>query len=143
MDDVVSDDSALRMTDLGHAYLSGAWVFRHYTVAVKHGSIVAILGPNGRGKTTLLKALLGVLKPTEGQVTVDGVSAFVPQLFHVTFDYTVLEMVVMWRSPRIGLFSQPRQARLRCCLGGARPLRHGGFRVAPVSRALGGVNGSS
>jgi REP element-mobilizing transposase RayT len=89
---------AVEFRELGHAYRPERWVFQGYRAAVKPGSIFAMLGPNGCGKTTLLKILLGALKPTAGIVDVHGRWAFVPQLFQVTFDYTVLDMVLMGRA---------------------------------------------
>jgi len=100
-------DTAITMTGLGHAYRSGCWVFRHYDADFAKGRITALLGSNGRGKTTLLRLLLGVLRPTEGTVRLNGRAAFVPQLFQVGFDYSVLDMVVMGRARHIGMLSQP------------------------------------
>lgn len=100
-------DEALSFQRLGHAYHPGHWVFRDYAAAVPRGSVFAILGPNGRGKTTLLKILLGVLAPAAGHVRRNGRVAFVPQLFQVAFAYSVLDMVLMGRAGRIGLFSRP------------------------------------
>lgn len=101
---------ALSFDSLGHAYVPGRWVFRDYAAEVPSGRTFAILGPNGRGKTTLLKILLGLLKPTAGSMTVAGRTAFVPQLFQVSFDYSVFDMVLMGRAKKVGLFSQPSRA---------------------------------
>jgi iron complex transport system ATP-binding protein len=98
---------AVQFHDLGHAYKPGRWVFRNYSARVERGAIFALLGPNGAGKTTLLKILLGAMKPTEGTIGVSGRTAFVPQLFQVSFDYSVLDMVLMGRVRQIGMFSQP------------------------------------
>ncbi len=103
-------DPAVSFDRLGHAYHPGRWVFRHYRGEITPGKVFAVLGPNGRGKTTLLKILLGALVPTEGTVTVRGQVAFVPQLFQVSFDYTALDMVLMGRARKVGLFSQPSRA---------------------------------
>jgi iron complex transport system ATP-binding protein len=92
---------------LGHAYKPEHWIFQNYSASVARGSIFALLGPNGAGKTTLLKILLGALKPTAGAIEVIGRTAFVPQLFQVTFDYSVLDMVLMGRARNVGVFSQP------------------------------------
>lgn len=100
-------DPAVEFHDLGHAYKPKQWIFEHYTAEVARGSIFAILGPNGAGKTTLLKILLGALKPGAGTIQVRGRTAFVPQLFQVTFDYSVLDMVLMGRARNVGVFSQP------------------------------------
>jgi NitT/TauT family transport system ATP-binding protein len=43
-------------------------------LAVSKGSFVSLIGPSGCGKSTLLKVLAGLIKPTEGQVTVDGIA---------------------------------------------------------------------
>jgi iron complex transport system ATP-binding protein len=48
-----------------------------------------------------------VLKPTEGTFHTRGRIAFVPQLFQVSFDYSALDMVLMGRARKVGLFSQP------------------------------------
>ncbi|MDR1085362.1 MAG: ABC transporter ATP-binding protein [Deltaproteobacteria bacterium] len=92
---------------LGHAYLPEQWIFRNYRGEVSRGQVLSLLGPNGSGKTTLLKILLGALKPAEGTVMVHGQVAFVPQLFQVAFDYSAMDMVLMGRAKKVGLFSQP------------------------------------
>jgi iron complex transport system ATP-binding protein len=93
--------------DLGFAYNPGNWVIRGYGGGVDRGKVFAILGPNGCGKTTLLKLLIGALRPQEGKVHHRDGFAFVPQLFQVSFSYTVLDMVLMGRAAKIGLFSTP------------------------------------
>ena len=97
----------LAFKSLGFAYRPGEWVLRGCTGAVHPGSVLAVLGPNGRGKSTLLKLLLGVLRPQEGRVSFQGRAAFVPQLFDVAFGYSALDMVLMGRARHVGLFSQP------------------------------------
>jgi ABC-type cobalamin/Fe3+-siderophores transport system ATPase subunit len=86
------------------------------SVEVPRGSLTGLLGPNGCGKTTLLKLLAGMLTPHEGTVTLNGDSlrrltrreiarhiAVVPQETHPAFDYSVMEMVLMGRHPHLGL----------------------------------------
>jgi iron complex transport system ATP-binding protein len=87
------------------------------TLEIAAGSVTGLLGPNGCGKTTLLKVLSGVLTPTRGSVALDGRRlsdmtrrqiarriATVPQETHPAFDYTCLEMVLMGRHPHLGAF---------------------------------------
>jgi iron complex transport system ATP-binding protein len=101
--------SAISFNNLGHAYNPERWILHNFNGSIKKGSVFAILGPNGMGKTTLLKILLGILKPTEGDVKESGRMAFVPQLFQVSFDYSALDMVLMGRANKVGMFSQPSQ----------------------------------
>lgn len=49
------------------------FIFRNLNFSIKAGEVVAITGPSGCGKTTLLKCMLGLLRPTEGSIFVDGV----------------------------------------------------------------------
>jgi iron complex transport system ATP-binding protein len=94
-----------------------AFALRDVTVHVAPGSLTALLGPNGCGKTTLLKLLAGVVAPQAGQVALDGQPlarlsrrsvarriAVVPQETHPAFDYSSMEMVLMGRHPHLGAF---------------------------------------
>ena len=70
------------LTDLGHAYQGGDFLFRHVEATLHAGRICAVVGPSGSGKSTLLAILAGWLDPTEGSVARHGVRSFewVPQL---------------------------------------------------------------
>lgn len=71
------------------------------------GRSMAILGPNGRGKTTLLRALLGFQPLARGSRQAPPVSGYVPQHGASQARLTGLEVVVMGRAARLGLFGQP------------------------------------
>ncbi|MBI4265332.1 MAG: ABC transporter ATP-binding protein [Acidobacteria bacterium] len=96
----------------------GAFSLHDVSVALARGSLTGVLGPNGCGKTTLLKLLSGVLRPQAGTVALDGRAmgslsrreiarhiAVVPQETHPAFDYLVLDMVLMGRHPHLGPFA--------------------------------------
>ena len=74
----------------------------------ERGGVLAILGSNGVGKTTLLDALIGVLRPSAGSVRLDGPTGFVPQLVEVPFSYSVQDVVLMGRARQVGLFGAPK-----------------------------------
>lgn len=58
--------------DVGFHYPEGPEVLHDINLEIRRGDIIAVLGPNGAGKTTLVKHAIGLLKPTRGQVLVDG-----------------------------------------------------------------------
>ena len=68
-----SADPAIEVEGVSFAYDSQEPVLEGVTLDVRRGERLGILGPNGGGKSTLLKVLLGVLQPTEGSVRVMGV----------------------------------------------------------------------
>ncbi len=98
-------------------------VGRDLDVALATGEVLALLGPNGGGKTTLLKTLLGLLAPKSGEVRLDGkplgryadrerarLVAYVPQSHSATFAFTVETVVLMGRTAHGSLFSRPTAA---------------------------------
>lgn len=65
--------SELRAEDLCFHYADGTEVLRGVNLVVRRGELVAILGENASGKTTMLKLLAGLASPSSGCTTVDGV----------------------------------------------------------------------
>ena len=64
--------SILQCKDFCKAYKKGLNVLDHMNIDIPRGRIVGLLGPNGCGKSTLIKTVAGVLVPTSGEVLVDG-----------------------------------------------------------------------
>ncbi|ATQ71004.1 MULTISPECIES: ABC transporter ATP-binding protein [Methylosinus] len=131
-------DTAISISDLGYFYRPDVWVLRHCEARVARGGVFAILGPNGRGKTTLLHLLIGASKPREGSLAVRGRIAFVPQLFEASFDYTALDMALMGRARKIGLFSQPSRADVEATLSALDRFGMADFAERPFGELSGG-----
>ncbi len=62
----------LSISNLSKTYASGFRALKHVNLEIRRGEIFALLGPNGAGKTTLIGTVCGIVKPTEGEVRVDG-----------------------------------------------------------------------
>lgn len=100
-------------------------VIEGVNLAVEPGTILCLLGPNGVGKTTLFKTMLGLLPAMSGQVRVGGQNlaelsrpeiarlvGYVPQSQQTPFAFKALDVVLMGRTARIGAFGAPgRQDR--------------------------------
>lgn len=73
----------------------------------RRGEVCAILGANGRGKTSLLNTLTGVLPLLSGKISRNAPIGFVAQSFSTAFAYRVVDIVLMGRVNSIGLLQQP------------------------------------
>ena len=95
-------------------------VLKNINLSLEEGHILSILGPNGIGKTTLLKCMIGLLSWNSGRSLLSGQDihtlkakdiwntiSYIPQTHGFSFSYTGLEMVMMGRSSHLGLFEQP------------------------------------
>jgi len=109
----------LDVAALAYGY-PGRPVGRDVSFTVRGGEVLAILGPNGGGKTTLFKTILRLLEPQGGRITVDGepiavcsrrrlarIFGYVPQAQLGLFPFTVREMVLMGRTAHLGPFAAP------------------------------------
>ncbi|MEA2330608.1 MAG: hypothetical protein QOH58_746 [Thermoleophilaceae bacterium] len=102
-------EPAVRTEDLSAGY-GGRAVLRGVSFAAAPGQTVCVLGPNGGGKTTLFRALLGELEPLSGDVRVAGRPAYVAQTERTRLDFPVsaLDVALMgalahgrwWLPPR-------------------------------------------
>ncbi len=97
-------------------------VLDRISLRLSGGKVTTLVGPNGCGKTTLLKALNGIIKPDSGKVLVDGdevaksspsslarVMGYVPQSQRSSFPFSSLEIVLTGRMPHISTFSTPKR----------------------------------
>ncbi|MDD5748843.1 MAG: ABC transporter ATP-binding protein [Actinomycetota bacterium] len=95
-------------------------VFEGVNMGVSSGEVFCILGPNGCGKTTLLRCLGGSLRLREGIVHLDKVDlsnmkpeeiarkiSFIFQEHETPFPYSVMEIVCMGRAPHLSIFGSP------------------------------------
>lgn len=95
-------------------------VLQDFSARLSSGEILCLLGPNGIGKTTLYKTILGFLPSRNGTITIDGRSirsfsagefaryiGYVPQNQGASFSFTVPDVILMGRTAHLGAFSQP------------------------------------
>jgi iron complex transport system ATP-binding protein len=110
---VSSADPALSLVDI-HAGYASIEALRGVDLSVRSGEVVGLVGPNGCGKTTLVRVASRTLRPSAGDVRITGLDpyaltgreaarlvAVVPQDVIPAFPFSVLEFVLMGRTPYI------------------------------------------
>lgn len=103
-------------------------VLHDISFRVDAGEFLSILGPNGVGKSTLFRCVLGLLSGYTGQVLVDGTDArsfsvreaakhiaYIPQSSHPVFNYSVFDIVLMGRTSGLSTFRSPGKADVEIC----------------------------
>lgn len=124
---------------------------RNVSLAVNRNEIVCLLGPNGCGKTTLFRTLLGLIPALAGQVMLNGKAlsalsraeiaralAYVPQAHVPPFPYQVEEVVLMGRTARLRPLAAPSTADRMAARAALARLGIGDLGEADYSRLSGG-----
>jgi iron complex transport system ATP-binding protein len=107
--------AAIEVQNLTVAY-QGVPAIKEISFQIKPNTFFIIIGPNGSGKTSLMKAMTGIISPLQGQISIMGTNAakysrralaqqvaYVPQMVTVDFPFTVQEILLMGRSPHLGI----------------------------------------
>jgi iron complex transport system ATP-binding protein len=97
-------------------------VFENISFSIEKGDVLCVLGPNGTGKTTLIKCINGLHKVNEGEVYLNGSSiqtlsfkdisrmvGYIPQGHVPSFPFNVFDVVLMGRSPYVNITSSPKE----------------------------------
>ena len=129
----------------------GAPVVEGLSFSIAAGEVCALLGPNGVGKTTVFKAVLGHLPVLAGAVSVDGQDAaalsriqlarlvgYVPQAHTPPFPYTVAEVVEMGRTAHLALAASPGAKDRRLALEALNSLGIAHLHDKPYTQVSGG-----
>ena len=103
----------------------GPQVLKDVSFSAEEGDLLAVLGPNGVGKSTLFKCMLGFMKKYEGKIFLNGADvsemthkqiakqiAYIPQSTHPVFNYEVLDVVMMGLTSQLTLLSSPKQEHI-------------------------------
>lgn len=115
---------SLEIRDLRFSY-GEREVLKGLSFSAEYGELLSVLGPNGVGKSTLFRCILGLLKPESGQCLIDGNStagfspkelaahiAYIPQSHYPTFNYSVMDMVLMGTTAQVNAMSVPGKRQI-------------------------------
>lgn len=101
-------------------------VLHNISFSAERGDFLAVLGPNGVGKSTLFRCMLGILKGYSGMIRINGrdicelsrremagCMSYIPQNYGTAFAYSVLDTVLMGTTHEVGTFSSPKAAQIQ------------------------------
>lgn len=110
-------------------------IFSGISFSIERGDVLCILGPNGTGKTTMIKCLNGLYDIDEGEILINGENiktlsfseiskhiGYIPQSHIPSFPFKVLDVVLMGRAPYLNLTDSPRKEDIEIALNALKTL---------------------
>lgn len=129
-------------------HFDGVPILEGINLSIKSNDFLGIIGPNGGGKTTLLKVILGLIKPSRGKVSVMGQPPFKGRkfigyisqfnLFDRDFPISVFDVVLMGRYSKAGLFHHYTEEDKRTALEVLKTVEMLDYKERHVGRLSGG-----
>ena len=114
-----------KILEIRHAefsYNHGKKIFEDVNISLEEGDVLCILGPNGTGKSTLIKCLNGLLHLNNGEILYNNTDiysmnnaelaksiGYIPQTHQATFAFKVFDVVTLGRAPHLGLTDSPSE----------------------------------
>ncbi|MGL1931085.1 MAG: ABC transporter ATP-binding protein [Desulfotalea sp.] len=141
----------LSVSDLSFSYDQDDFVWSNISLDVHTGEILSILGPNGTGKSTLMRCMAGLATPNSGEVEIEGqplqklnrkkisqAIAFVPQMHNPIFAFPAIDVVVMGRTAHLGSFAAPSKHDYEIALNAMVKFEIGHLAEKPYNKTSGG-----
>lgn len=131
---MVIKNKLLEVKDISFSY-DDEEIFSNISFSIDKGDVLCILGPNGTGKTTLIKCLNALNDIDAGEILINGTNikklsfseisryiGYIPQSHVPSFPFTVLDVVVMGRAPYLNLTSSPKKEDIEIALNALKTL---------------------
>lgn len=141
----------MRVSDASFSYDGQHNIFENINFSVKKGDVFCILGPNGTGKTTLIKCINGLMKLRSGKILFKEKNiyslnkteiakniGYIPQIHNSTFPFSVLDVVLMGRSPHLEMFASPGEKDIKIAEESLKTLNITHMRDVPYTEISGG-----
>lgn len=119
-------EKLLEVKNISFAYDEDRKIFENISFTLEKGDVMCILGPNGTGKTTLIKCLNGLNDIDSGEILLENQNikslsfkeiskyiGYIPQTHTPTFPFSVMDVVIMGRAPYISLTESPREKDIK------------------------------
>ena len=118
---MVVNTKLFEVKDISFSY-GGEEIFTNISFSIDKGDVLCILGPNGTGKTTLIKCLNGLQDIESGDILINGKNikklsfkeisrhiGYIPQSHVPSFPFKVFDVVLMGRAPYLNLTDSPKK----------------------------------
>ena len=141
----------IEIKNLKFGYTKDRLILDDVSLSFEPDTITSVLGPNGSGKTTMLKLILGLMKPAAGEIYILGTElkqiplkerakllAYVPQKHNAVFDYKVIDVCAMGRAAYSGVFSSASKKDLEIALESLDKMRIAHLAEKPYTQISGG-----
>jgi iron complex transport system ATP-binding protein len=131
---MVIDTKLFEVKNIAFSY-DGEEIFSNISFSIGKGDVLCILGPNGTGKTILIKCLNGLHEIDSGEILINGKNikklsfkeiskhiGYIPQSHVPSFPFKVLDVVLMGRAPYLNLTDSPKKEDVDIALKSLRTL---------------------
>lgn len=131
---MVVDKRLFEVKNISFSY-DGEEIFSDISFSIYRGDVLCILGPNGTGKTTLIKCLNGLHEVNSGEILINGENmkklsfkeisrhiGYIPQSHVPSFPFKVLDVVLMGRAPYLNLSDSPKKEDMEIALNSLKTL---------------------
>ncbi|MEL7331556.1 MAG: metal ABC transporter ATP-binding protein [Cyanobacteria bacterium J06560_2] len=145
-----SDTYGIAVDNISVTYSNARLALYNASCYVEPGTITGLVGPNGGGKSTLFKSIMGFLSPSQGTVHIDGISvdkaqkqqlmAYVPQADEVDWNFpiSVFDVVMMGRYGYMNMFRIPSRKDRRIVMESLERVGMSEFRNRQIGELSGG-----
>lgn len=143
-------DCSIELSEISVTYPNGKSALDDVSLTLRQGTIYGLVGANGAGKSTLFKSIMGLVKPTTGQVTIAGRSvrdalrgnlvSYVPQTEDVDWNFPVLveDVVMTGRYGHMGFLRIPSQRDKEAVQEALQRVEMAGFAKRQIGELSGG-----